>query len=65
MAKHLCPVCGKYEFEESLSFDICEVCGWEDDWIEGNDPDEESGANHLSLNEAKEKWSRGEKLFSD
>lgn len=29
--KHLCPVCGKYEFEERDSFDMCTVCGWFDD----------------------------------
>ena len=38
MDKHLCPVCGKYEFEEQGSFDICDVCGWEDDPLQLKEP---------------------------
>ncbi len=34
MSKHKCPVCGKYEFEYEGCFDICEVCGWNDDPIQ-------------------------------
>ena len=37
--KHNCPVCGKFEFEERGSFDICENCGWEDDPIQEEDHD--------------------------
>lgn len=36
---HMCPVCGKYEFETYGSNDICEVCGWEDDWLQEERPD--------------------------
>ena len=31
---HPCPVCGEYQFENKKSFDICPVCGWEDDGME-------------------------------
>ena len=44
---HKCPVCGEYIFKDNHSFDICPVCGWEDDdWFEGG------GANDMSLDEA-------------
>ena len=48
---HKCPVCGEYEFPDEASYDICPVCGWEDDdYFEGG------GANVLSLDEAIAKF---------
>lgn len=48
---HKCPVCGEYEFPFECSYDICPVCGWEDDgYFEGG------GANDMSLDEAKEEF---------
>ncbi|MBP6350406.1 MAG: hypothetical protein KA392_12760 [Candidatus Obscuribacter sp.] len=43
-------------FAELWSFDICTVCGWQDDT--GPDPslDEISGANDCTLREARKKW---------
>ena len=55
MQPHKCPVCGKYEFEQHASYDICPVCGWEDDDYQIIYPDE-TGANDVSLIEAREKW---------
>ncbi len=57
-----CPVCGKYDFRRENDFDICPVCGWENDGIQMDDPDEADCANEMSLNQAKEAWSRGEKV---
>lgn len=57
--KHLCPVCGQYEFDEEGSFDICEVCVWEDDALQESEPDEENCANRMSLNQAKKAWADG------
>ena len=51
MDKHLCPVCGKYEFEEQGYFNICDVCGWEDDPLQLKEPNLEGGANETSLNQ--------------
>ena len=58
MSKHKCPVCGKYEFEYEGCFDICEVCGWHDDPIQFENPDEECCANKISLNEAREVYKK-------
>ena len=61
--KHKCPVCGKYEFEEYGDFEICPVCEWEDDPIQYKEPDYKGGANRMSLNEAREAYKRGEKVW--
>lgn len=53
---HLCPVCGEYEFSERGSFDICEVCGWEDDLVQEELRDETNCANRMSLNQARRAW---------
>jgi hypothetical protein len=62
MSKHKCPVCGKFEFEYEGSFDICEVCGWHDDLIQEENPDEKYCANQMSLNEAREAYKKGKRL---
>jgi uncharacterized OB-fold protein len=61
MKKHKCPVCGNYEFPMEDSFDICDVCGWEDDQYQINHPDE-TGANSITLNEAKEQYVSNRKM---
>lgn len=60
--KHNCPVCGQYEFEGEDSYDICEVCGWEDDGYQERHPDYEGGANCMSLNQAQEAYKNGQKI---
>ena len=37
---------------------ICQVCGWEDDWWDSNNPDDLPCCNWLTLNQAR-------KLFRD
>ena len=50
-----CPVCGKYTFQSGPgSYEICPVCGWEDDKAQYKDPTLKGGANKLSLKEYKE-----------
>ncbi len=61
---HKCPVCGKYEFPEFDSFDVCPVCGWEDDWIQEDDPDF-GGANWETLNGCKALYKAGKHKNSD
>lgn len=57
-----CPCCGQYYFEEEDFYEICEVCGWEDDSLQRDDPDYEGGANKMSLNQAKKAWAEGRKV---
>ena len=51
-----CPVCGRTVFEQVGKYEICEVCGWEDDPVQLADPDFAGGANKLSLNECIKTW---------
>lgn len=55
---HICPVCGKYEFEDESSFDICPFCGWEDDGLMEDNPDYSGGANDLSLNDFRKEYQK-------
>lgn len=52
----ICPCCGEYHFEEEDFYEVCEVCGWEDDGLQRDEPDYEGGANTISLNQAREVW---------
>ncbi|MBR5740635.1 MAG: hypothetical protein IKX81_04980 [Firmicutes bacterium] len=54
--QYLCPVCGRYHFEERNAYEICPVCGWEDDPVQRQDPDFEGGANELSLNQYRARY---------
>lgn len=53
--RYPCACCGLRTMreEERGSFDICTVCGWEDDSVAYDDPDYRGGANGISLNEAR------------
>lgn len=60
-ADRLCPCCGQYAFEEKGAYEICPVCGWEDDPLQRRDPDFAGGANSLSLKEARRKYDEDDK----
>ena len=53
-----CCCCGHEFLEEYDSFEICPVCGWEDDGLQNDLPDFGGGANDLSLNEARAAWEK-------
>ena len=53
-----CPVCGEKTIEEPNTYDICEVCDWEDDPGQRKHPDDPIGANELSLNDYKAAWEK-------
>lgn len=54
-----CPCCGKAYVG---LFDICDVCGWENDDLQLENPDFSGGANKMSLNEAKKVFEQGGKV---
>ncbi len=54
----MCPVCGKHQFEEDDNFEICPICGWEDDGLQRDEPDYDGGANEISLNQARKEWEK-------
>lgn len=55
MSKKICPCCGiGFVDAEYDSNDICEICGWEDDSLQNNDPDYAGGANEDSLNQHRQ-----------
>ncbi len=60
MKKNQCPICGQTILDE---FDICEVCGWENDLVQLAHPDFPGGANQMSINEAREAWTKGEQVL--
>ena len=52
-----CPCCGFQVFESPPgSFDICIICGWEDDAVQLANPCTGEGANTASLAEAQENF---------
>ena len=54
-----CPVCGKYTFQSGPgNYEICPVCGWEDDKAQYKDPNLKGGANKLSLKEYKKQYEK-------
>jgi hypothetical protein len=55
-----CPCCGYLTFRRGArhSYELCEVCFWEDDGTQFVNPDYGSGANHVSLLEARLNFQR-------
>lgn len=53
-----CPCCGSEVLSEPDVYEICEVCGWEDDPAQRKDPSLKGGANEMSLRQAQRRWKR-------
>ena len=51
-----CPCCRSKALTTSGQYEICEVCGWEDDPAQAADPRLKGGANHTSLEQARLDW---------
>ncbi|MCZ8400604.1 CPCC family cysteine-rich protein [Achromobacter xylosoxidans] len=55
---YLCPCCGRLTLHELDVYEICEICGWEDDPVQSRDPTYSGGANASSLLETQAIWKR-------
>jgi hypothetical protein len=53
-----CPCCGLLTIDGPRQWEICPVCGWEDDPIQFDDPSYSGGANSICLREARENYKR-------
>ncbi|MDR2610017.1 MAG: hypothetical protein LBC58_01010 [Clostridiales Family XIII bacterium] len=51
-----CVCCGFPTLPEDSLFEICPICGWQDDPVQNDDPDYAGGANKESLNEYRAQW---------
>ena len=53
--KYTCPCCGYQTLDEEPTgtFEHCDICFWEDDGVQFDDPDYERGANRPSLRQAQ------------
>ncbi len=49
-----CPCCGSRVISDKGDYEICDICGWEDDPVQSANAAYAGGANKLSLNEARE-----------
>jgi hypothetical protein len=56
--RYPCPCCGYLTLPEppAGTYEICEVCFWEDDGVQFDDPDYEGGANRVSLRQARDNF---------
>jgi hypothetical protein len=57
-----CPVCSSLTIEEPGWYDICNVCGWEDEDTCRDEPDWKGAANPYTLNEARKRWQEGKEI---
>jgi len=51
-----CPCCAQQTITELGCYEICSLCGWEDDPVQSANPDYPNGANRNSLLEARSAW---------
>jgi hypothetical protein len=55
-ALHPCPVCGYQQFSQEYgTYEICQICFWEDDWVQLGFPDS-GGANRVTLIEGQKNF---------
>lgn len=57
--RYPCPCCGYLMFTEPPgSYDICEICFWEDDMFQLKFPNLDLGPNHISLIDAQKHYKK-------
>jgi len=52
----ICACCELPTLPKDSIFEICPLCGWQDDGVQNDDPSYSGGANKLSLNDYQAKW---------
>jgi hypothetical protein len=57
-----CPCCSNLTIYEPGSYEICEICEWEDDPVQSDDPSYAGGANKISLDEARRAWAKKQSI---
>jgi len=60
LEKFACPCCGykTFELKPNGTYDICQVCFWEDDLSQLNNPDYVGGANKVSLRQGQQNFAK-------
>jgi hypothetical protein len=53
MALEQCPCCDFFTLDARGEYEICVICGWEDDGSDLDRPDTESSPNRMTLREAR------------
>jgi hypothetical protein len=61
-AKYKCACCGENTLTEPDFFEKCPTCGWVDDLVQRNEPDEKCCANRMGLSEAREAYKAGKTI---
>ncbi|HSM96199.1 MAG TPA: CPCC family cysteine-rich protein [Rhizomicrobium sp.] len=51
-----CRCCGALTIRRQDAYEVCPVCGWEDDPTQARDENVSGGANRTSLAEARAAW---------
>ena len=51
-----CPACGYHTFEVLGDWHTCSVCGWNSDPVQETMPDDPTGGNGISLNQARKNF---------
>ena len=62
-----CPCCGYKTIGEKGGYEICEICGWEDEHYEYSNPDRMSGGANgdYSLTEARKNFELSGSMYRD
>jgi len=56
-----CPCCETRTISKPGAFEVCQICGWEDDPSQSANPARAGGANELSLDAARAAWQENPK----
>ena len=58
--RRICACCNKCIVD---FYEICDICGWQNDLVQNEDPYFWGGANDMSLNEAKKAYAEGKEVY--